>query len=278
MLDDPATLGDPARLFPAAIGVRTAGDKEQAGFLYLLARLRASRQALLEQGDAAQVVSVMTMTAAPLILPELAADPALARRVVDRVLAWDKARPDPFRERALARGGEAAANIAKLEASLAGLPDQVGTRLSPDTLRTRLAQAEQEVARIRHSQCQAGTLDAADLAAARSRIERDAAQLAAKHPLVQRQVDGPVRTVRVGATELGPSQLPRRLTLVVEGNSGKRTYAEVDVAPVVDAQRRFESARVALACVTGQWLGQREALKDVCVSDPQAVKPAEGER
>lgn len=125
MLDDPDTLQQPIVLFLAAQGLRIHGDKDEAAFFYLLGRLRASRQAMVEKGDAGQVVGAMTMTIAPLIMPDLGADPDFARIVIARVLALDKARPDPFRERALTEGGRAATDIAMLEASFIRLPISV---------------------------------------------------------------------------------------------------------------------------------------------------------
>lgn len=118
MLGDPKTLQEPLMLFHAASGERLAGRREEAAFLYLAARLRTSRQILFEKGDRPQLLSIMLMTSGPLVMPILKADPELARRVVKRVIDWDRATPDPFREREAAKSGEIAEKLAAIDAAL----------------------------------------------------------------------------------------------------------------------------------------------------------------
>ena len=275
LLDDPQTLQQPVVLFLAAQGLRVNGDREQAAFFYLLARLRATRQAMVDQGDAAQLVDVMSMTVGPLIMPDLSADPAFASAAIARTLAWDKARPDNFRERALAQGGKAAADIAALEASFRRLPDDIRAKVSPEEAVAAQKRAEKQIGAMKAAQCRPDTVDASNAAAAVDRIREDALRMVATHPLVLRRAGGAVRSMSVAAMSHRQNALPDRLTVTVDGAAGARFYAEVNVATSVSAERKLTSVTASLACVTGQWLGQRDAVKDVCTSDPAAERPAD---
>ncbi len=133
MLRDPKTLQEPLMLFHAASAVRMSGRKEEATFLYLAGRLRASRQILFEKGDRPQLLAIMQMTVGPLVMPSLVSDPEMARRVVKRVVEWDRAMPDPYREREAAKTAEMQAKLAEIDAGLALADEMLAT--SPHGLR-----------------------------------------------------------------------------------------------------------------------------------------------
>lgn len=154
----PRTLEEPLILFHAASGERMAGRKEAAAFLYLAAQLRTSRQILFEKGDRPRQLAAMTATVGPLIMPALAADQKLARRVVKRVIDWDRATPDPLRGRMAASSGEILEKLAEIDAALARLPDQI--RNAPDSAAKISAdseQAEQLVQSARAQRCAPAT-------------------------------------------------------------------------------------------------------------------------
>lgn len=276
MLGDPKTLQEPLMLFHAASGERIAGRTEEAAFLYLAARLRTSRQILFEKGDRPQLLSIMLMTSGPLVMPILEADPELARRVVKRVMDWDRATPDPFREREAAKSGEIAEKLTAIDAGLTRLPDQL--RDDP----ARVAQARQALdeseRRIKASyaqRCGPGTLDPADAEAATERIKSAAESLARTHPFVVAQAGGEVKAASVGTYQMGPGRLPTRLTASVSPASGKAFYAEVDAESTITPERKLGAVKMSLACITDLWIGQRGAFwKDVCVDDPKARKPS----
>lgn len=276
MLGDPKTLQEPLMLFHAASGERMAGRTEEAAFLYLAARLRSSRQILFEKGDRPQILQVMLMTIGPLVMPILEADPELARRVVQRVIAWDRATPDPFREREAAKSGEIAEKMTAIDEGLMRLPDQL--RDDP----TRVAQARQALRESEHQikasyaqRCGPGTLDPADAEAATGRINRAAESLARTHPFVVAQAGGEVKSASVGASKMSPNRLPTRMTVSVSPANGKALYAEVDAEATITPERKLGTVKMSLACVTNLWIGQRDAFwKDVCVDDPKARKPS----
>jgi hypothetical protein len=275
MLGDPKTLHEPLMLFHAASGERMAGRNEQAAFLYLAARLRTSRQILFEKGDRPQLLSIMLMTSGPLVMPILEADPELARRVVKRVIEWDRATPDPFREREAAKSGEIAEKLAAIDAGLARLPDQIGddpARVAQ--ARLALADAERQIKASHAQRCGPGTLDPADAEAATERIKSAAESLARAHPFVVAEAGGEVKSVSVGTYQMGPSRLPTRLTASVSPASGKAFYAEVDAEATITPERKLGAVKMSLACVTDLSPGYRDARwKNVCTDDPKARKP-----
>jgi len=274
---DPKTLQEPLMLFHAASGERMAGRKEEAAFLYLAARLRTSRQILFETGDRPQLLAIMNMTVGPLVMPALEADAELARRVVRRVIEWDRATPDPFRDRTEAKSGDIAKKIAEIDAGLARVPDQI--RDDP-ARRVKAREADEEADRqmkaMHAERCGPGTLDPVDAEALGKRIKEQAELLAKAHPLVLSRAGGAVKSVNVGASKQRASGLPERLTVSVTPVTGQPFYAEIDAVAVITPERRVGSVKFSLACLTDLWVGQRQASwKDVCTGDPNAIKPTD---
>lgn len=170
-LSDPVTLREPYILFHAAVAERTMGNKEQAAFLYLAARLRMSRQAVVVSDEARQALGALVATISPLIFPDLMLDPELARRAAERVTAWDRATPDPFRDEARAKGAEFPAKLAAIDGSLARLPSDLLVELAKTEAFLKqypglskfgsahallLAESAQQVAGWRNGRCAAG--------------------------------------------------------------------------------------------------------------------------
>jgi hypothetical protein len=277
VLRDPKTLREPLMLFHAASGERATGRKEEAAFLYLAARLRTSRQILFEKGDRPQLLTIMMMTVGPLVMPVLEADPELARRVVQRVIDWDRSTPDPFRDGEEAKSGEIAKKIAEIDAGLARLPDQI--RNNPARVakaREENEQADRQIKSMHAQRCGPGTLDPVDAEAAAERIKSQAVLLATAHSLVLSRAGGAVKSVNVGSHKLGAARLPARLTVSVTPVTGMPFYAEVDAVATITPDRKLGSVKFSLACLTDLWIGQRQASwKDVCLDDPKAIKPTD---
>jgi hypothetical protein len=160
VLNDPATQTEPAVLFQAALAERMAGNKEQAAFLYLAARLRMSRQALVAREEARQALGALVVTISPLILPDLLADPGLTRRAIARTIDWDRATPDPFRDAALAKGAAFPARLVELDAAMARLPRDLEAKAGADQP-VLLAEAERQLAAMREARCAPGAAEGA---------------------------------------------------------------------------------------------------------------------
>lgn len=275
MFRDPATLREPLMLFHAASGERMSGRKEEAAFLYLAARLRTTRQILFEKGDRPQLLTIMMMTVGPMVSPALEADPELARRVVKRVIDWDRSTPDPFRDRAEAKSGDIKTKLAEIDAGLARIPEQI--RDDPARVakaREADAQAERLIKSSHVERCGPGTLDPVDAEAASTRIIEQAENLAKTHPFILSRLAGKVNSVGVSSWRQGLSRLPGRLTVAVSPASGKGFFAEVDAEITVTSERRLGAVKTSLACITELSIGQRDAFwKDVCRDDPNALTP-----
>jgi len=274
-LKDPGTRREPVVLFLAAQAERMMGNKDQAAFLFLAARLRMSRQALLGRNDTQQVLDIMIMTIGSLIVPDLLADPDMTRRAVKRVTDWDRATPDPFRDQASAKGGQFPVKLAEIDAALARLPSQAesGAGVTADGGMTP-AEAERQLAAMRQASCAPGKVTGAERYTASERIKRTAEQVAADHPLVHRRAAGAVQSVSTYQYENGASGLPSRVTVGVPTTAGKYFYAVVDVKTTVSSKGRLEGVAAELACVTDNAAGQRDASwKDICMDDPTAIRP-----
>ena len=279
ILRDPKTLLEPLTLFQAALAQREAGHIEDAAFLFLAARLRTSRQILFEKGDRPQLLTIMVMSVGPLVIPVLEADANLARRVVRRTIAWDRVTPDPFRDRPEAKSGEIGKKMAEIDAGLARLPDQIAD--NPERVaqaREQNKESELQIKAMYTQRCGPGTLDLLDAEAATERIQSQAQLLAAAHPLVLQQAGGAVKSVNVGSYNQGATRLPIRLTVSVTPLSEKPFYAEVDVVTTITPDRKLGPVKLSLACLTSFSIGYRDtSWKDVCLGDPNAIKPVDGQ-
>jgi hypothetical protein len=270
----PRGVREPLMLFKAAGAQRAAGFKEEAAFLYLLAQLRTARQLLLERGDRPQLRMITAGAVGPLVMPVLEADPELARQVVRRVIEWDRSAPDPFRDDERARSGDMPEKFARLDASLARLPDEI----EKDAARTAKAregnlQAERQLA-LFNERCRPGRLDSVDLEAATAAINTQAETFARTNSLVVAQAGGGVRAVSVGSYRVGETRLPQRVTVSVAPLSGQGFFAEVDVNAEITSARKLGSIRTSLVCITKLSTGQRDGRwKDVCVGDPNVIRP-----
>ena len=265
VLHDPKTLREPIVLFPAAISMRMAGDHEQAAFLYFAARLRVGRQLLFQQGDRVQVLRVMEMTAGPLVFPDLYLDPALARRVVERVIEWDRNTPDPFRDRP-AHADDIQRQLAAIDQVLAGIPaelqaDRSGMNAAPQAQ----AEARRMVQLAREDRCGPGKMDPVDLEAAMAGIDTQVHALVRTDPTVVRRAGGDLASVD---TLLGSSDVtgqPQRFVIAVHPTAGRPFYALVDVQASITPERTLGAVRMSLACIREQeYAPERKLDNDQC--------------
>lgn len=275
MLRDSKMIEEPLMLFQAALGERMIGNKEEAAFLYLSARLRTSRQILFEKGDRPQLLSVMMMTVGPLILPSLALDPDMTVKVVKRVIAWDRATPDPYRDRQEAKSPEIKKKLSEIDAGLKRITEQI--RSDPAQIakaRIEDEQAERQIKIMNANRCGPGTLDPVDIEEAIKNIKSQAEDLVRNHPLVLARANSALKYVNVASYKIVKSRLPSRLTVSVTPKTTKTFYAEIDAETSITPDRKLGPVKLSLACITDLWLGQRQtSWKDVCQGDTNAIKP-----
>lgn len=270
ILRSPQTLQEPSLLISAAIDQRYAGNAYEAAFLYLAMRLRMARQLQFERDWRPELMALTEQLNAPLIMPVVEADPARARAVVQRVLAWDAATPDPYRERALAAGGAVAEQVARADAELAGWPAQLEAQ--PERVnqaRAALAQAEARVADVHQARCNPAAPDSVHLAAARQTIEQLAERTVKSAPVVMKRAGGPIKSAKSYSSR--GVWLPVRMTYTVVPVKGTPFYAEVDVLSTITPDRKLGRVKTTLACITEHATADRpSSLRDVCSDDPAA--------
>ena len=283
VLRDPATLREPLMFFIAASSLRLAGEREEAAFLYLAGRLRISRQLLFQQGDRVQLLAVMQMTAGPLVLPSLYLDPAMARRVVRRIIDWDRKTPDPFRDQPAAKTADMQGQLAAIDATLAGFPAQLeSNRQEMD--RAPAAEAERMVKAKLARQCGPGSLDPVDRdpvdrdpvdrdpvdrEAATASIEKQAHALVQTHPLVSLRAAGRIASVDTSITSHDSTGLPQRFVISVHPVASRPFDSLVDVQASVTRGRTLGAVRLSLACVR-EWQNAPHITldRDQCHDDP----------
>ena len=96
----PKTLREPLELFPVTVTLYRLGRKDEAVFWFYVAYLRGQHQAIVKGGDVGQLLTVMKMTIGPPILNYAYQDVKKLNRILDKVAAWNKSHPNPFREEA----------------------------------------------------------------------------------------------------------------------------------------------------------------------------------
>ncbi|MYN40922.1 hypothetical protein GTP55_16260 [Duganella sp. FT109W] len=270
ILRSPQTLQEPSLLISAAIDQRYAGHADEAAFLYLAMRLRMARQLLFERDWRPELMALTEQVQAPLIMPLVEADPARARAVVQRVLEWDRATPDPYRDRALAAGGAAAEQIEQADAELAGWPAQLQNQPERvEQARAALVKAEARVADVHQARCNPAAPDSVHLAAARQTIEQMAERTVRNAPVVLKRAVGEIKLAKSYSSR--GVWLPVRMTYTVVPVKGKPFYAEVDVVSSITPDRRLGQVKTTLACITEHSASDRPSnFRDVCTDDPAA--------
>lgn len=274
LLRDPQTLAEPMGLFDIALAQRDAGDNDEAALLFLAAKLRVGRQILFLRGDRPQLLSVMEMVVGPMIMPYLEADPARARRIVQRAIDWDKTTPDPLRAQQNAAAGEIQQRLAAIDAGLARLPDQI--RITPGLAaqaRAANLQAEQAIRQRRAASCAAGVLDAAWSKDATQRINQQAIALVMADPLVRERAGGAIDSAYVLRNDTTASGLPSRLAISIDSAHASGFWAQVDVKAAVTAERTLGAVSTTLACVS-EMADPESGQSDVCDADKKALRPA----
>jgi len=263
---------EPLALFHAALGEFLVGSQEEAAFLFVIARTRSARQAIIKRGDVPQLLAIMTMMAAPIILPVLSENPALTQRVVERARAWDMTAPDPYRHAPTGSAPEMSAKLAAVDEMIGQLPSQVLGNTDINSASVQHAR-EFNLKAMYADRCGPGTLDALDLKAAEERVRKDAEVFARQHPLVLKHSGGVMNFSQIGPTGV-KNRLPFALTFRIEGRSGTVIYAEVQMNPRISATRELASTNPLLVCIAPDTETRRKlSWQNVCKNNPDAIEP-----
>ena len=140
-------------MFMPALVLFQHGEKDEAVFWFYAAQLRARYQLAFREGDG-QLLQVMLMIAGPPINNHAFQDARELNRVIDRVLEWDKATPNPLREKR--RTGDIEGDLEKV---YSGLRDMKAKLLAEkDDIEQKARDTAPEVAQLarRSRLCQPG--------------------------------------------------------------------------------------------------------------------------
>jgi hypothetical protein len=100
MLTSARSVQEPLEWFTPALILFQHDERDEALFWFYAAQLRTRYQLIFEQGDRPQLLSIMLMTVGGPINNYGFQDPEKLLETYDRVLAWDRTTPNPWRERA----------------------------------------------------------------------------------------------------------------------------------------------------------------------------------
>jgi len=154
ILNDPATLKDPGKMFSPAYYLFIHGREQEAVFWFYAAQLRFRIQAVIKGGDHAQILAIMLGTVGPPIMNHAYQDIDRLGRTFDEVLAWDRATPDP------ARGKVGFGEVeAKIDAVYSALADHRARLEADREALERSARAEAPALRARYAQIQKPCLE-----------------------------------------------------------------------------------------------------------------------
>ncbi|MBK9445061.1 MAG: hypothetical protein IPO00_02530 [Betaproteobacteria bacterium] len=257
VLSDPKTLKEPLEMFSPAFVLFQNDKKDEAVFWFYAAQLRVRYQLVFEKGDRGQLLSIMLMTVGLPINNYAFQDVRKLNQVIDRVLEWDTAAPNPFREKPRSR--EVEASLEKVYSGIRDLKEKLSTERVDDEQKAKseAQQMEQMAAQLKPRPCQPGELDPALVNRTMEEEKKSVTEFAKQHPDVLREA-GTIKYASIATYSLDrKSPLPIKYTVSI-GGSGKPVYAEIDVS------RSGGSATFVLRCVTHLEPGRRESFKDVC--------------
>ncbi len=259
-LDDAEVLEVPLGLFTVANVLFQNGKKDEAVFWFYAAQLRVRYQlAVKKDNDSGQLLSIMLMTVGPAINNYAFQDVQKLTRILNNVLDWDRAAPNPLRDVTIA-----ADSTAQVEAVYSGFRElQRLLVTSKEELEGKAREAAPAMdRRTEEARAQACRPGRPDPAYARQTIESEKVSVIefAKGREEVLRAAGPVKSAFVGTYKMNSETgLPSRYTVSVVGEKTPAyVHAEVDVL------RSLNGTTFALACITHLWVDERESPGDIC--------------
>lgn len=253
----PASLKEPIGLFSSGMAFFLNGKKDEGVFWFYAAQLRVRQQMVLENGDRGQILSVMLMTAGPLINNYAFQDTSNLNRILDRVLEWDKKTENPFREKARARNLEK--QMDQVYVGFNELKSKISIEKTSMEAAAREAspRIEQVIAQMNNDRCRAGQPDPAYENQAKKLEGQQALDYITLNEQMIKLVGGPVKASLSSSTNYSHDRNRGRYNFGIA--SQKRFFA------IVDVDRSSGKPEFKLACVTTLSMGERQAGKDDCL-------------
>jgi hypothetical protein len=177
---------------------------------------------------------------------------------LDRVLEWDKATPNPFREKTRSEAIDK-----QLEQIYVGLHDLKAKLVSEQSdleakARKAAPDIERAFSRKDNPLCRKDQLDPAYAARETKKEWSLVIDFVKSNKEVIREAGG-IKDVYPGSSTKGPTDvMPYRYEVSVNGIGGKSVY------PIIRVTRSDGNVEFALECIAHLSIGYREAFRDVC--------------
>jgi hypothetical protein len=183
----------------------------------------------------------------------LLSDPELARRAVLRVVAWDRATPDPALNARVARESPAREKLIQIDQAMTSLP----ARLSSDPTRMAEARAalpsiEARIKRAATDRCAAGILDGPGREAALVELRRRVVQFVDAHPDVKRLTQGRFTGGAISTSvTYRDAQLPGRAIVSMRtADAQEFLRADVEMTWTITSDRKLGTTSFQLVCLS----------------------------
>lgn len=253
-----ATLKDPLLLFTAAATLFQHGKKDEAVFWFYVAQLRTRYQLVFENGDRGQLLAIMLMTVGAPINNYAFQNVGNFRRILDRVLEWDKTAPNSFRERSHSEAEEQ-----KIAAVYAGMHDlRVKIVAEQADLEAKARKAAPEIesmyAAKNNPQCRAGQVDPSNAAKETAKEKILVSDYVRINPEVIQDA-GEIKNTWVETfSTKSTDTMPSRYEVGVISSVGKESHA------IVDVSRSGSDVKFKLLCIARKRWVLRDPTKDPC--------------
>lgn len=253
-----ATLKDPLLLFTAAATLFQHGKKDEAVFWFYAAQLRTRYQLAFENGDRGQLLAIMLMTIGTPINNYAFQNVENLRRILGRVLEWDKTAPNSFRERPHSEAEEQ-----KISAIYAGMHDlQVKIVAEKADLEAKARKTAPEIERMyaakNNPQCRAGQVDPSNVAQETAKEKILVSDFVRSNPEVVQDA-GEIKNTWVETfSTKSTDTMPSRYEVGVISSIGKESHA------IVDVSRYGSDVKFKLFCIARKRWVSRDPTKDPC--------------
>ena len=258
ILNDPKTLSEPLEIFNPAFVLFQNGERDEAVFWFYAAELRVQYQLAFERGDRGQLLSVMRMTTGVPINNYAFQDVSRLGRILDRVLEWDKATPNPYRDRL--RSDTIDSQLEQVYAGFRNLKRKMVAEKADLEAKARKAapEIEQTYSVKNNPHCRAGQVDPANVAKETIKEKALVDDYVKNNPEVIRDAGEIKKTWFEYGSTRSDDTMPFRYEVGVISATGKESHA------IVDVSRPDGEARFTLVCIARlRWVA-RDPHKDPC--------------
>lgn len=250
-------LKEPLELFAPAAVMFQQGKKDDAVFWFYAAQVRTRYQLAFEKGDRGQLLTIMLMTVGTPINNYALQNVANFQRILAQVLEWDKASPNPFRERP--RSDLEEKQLATLYAGLRDFQAKLSSERTDIEAKARIAAPQIErMSSVPNPQCRPGQVDPAKAQQETVKEKGLVSSYVRENPEIIRDAGEIKSTWVVNSPTRSTDTMPYRYEVGILSAAKKESYA------IVDVTRSETDVEFKLVCISRiRWVS-RDARKDPC--------------